>query len=107
MLKGIIQQTKRALGLTQDSPILGSIELWGTSMIPRGFVPCEGQKMNIKGNEALFSILGTTHGGDGVTNFILPDYRPRDAKGKVLPWSPLEAPITLICISGLYPSWSY
>src|SRR3954453_2243195 len=44
---------------------------------PRGWALCDGQLMSISQNSALFSILGTTYGGDGITTFALPDLRGR------------------------------
>jgi hypothetical protein len=105
--KTMLTTIKRMLGLTQSDPIIGSIELWSGHMVPRLFARCEGQRMNIKGNEALFSIIGTTYGGDGQTYFNLPDYRPRDAKGNVQPWDAAKSPVVLICIYGQYPAWEY
>jgi microcystin-dependent protein len=49
------------------------------SLIPEDWLPCEGQKVPIKGNEALFSLLGNTFGGDLATFFCLPDLRGRTA----------------------------
>lgn len=98
---------KRMLGLTQDSPVIGSIELWGGMRVPQCFARCEGQRMSIKGNEALYSIIGNTYGGDVQTYFNLPDYRPRNNKGEPQPWDASKAPVVLICIQGLYPQWDW
>ncbi len=54
---------------------LGQIVLFAGNFAPKNFVFCQGQIMSIAQNQALFSILGTTYGGDGVTNFGLPDFR--------------------------------
>ena len=48
---------------------------WGFA--PRGWTECDGQIMSIAQNTALFSLLGTTYGGNGVTTFALPDLRGR------------------------------
>lgn len=45
--------------------------------IPDGFLPCDGRLMNINGNNALFAVIGNTFGGNGFTNFALPDLRGR------------------------------
>lgn len=103
----MIKTIKRMLGLTQDSPIIGSIELWGGMHIPQNFLPCQGQRMNIKGNEALYSIIGTLYGGDGRDYFLLPDYRPRDNNGQPQPYDASKAPVVLICVRGLYPQWDW
>ncbi len=60
-----------------DEVILGSIILHGCNFEINGFAFCDGRLMNIADNEALFSILGTTYGGDGQETFALPDFRGR------------------------------
>ncbi|MCX6950885.1 MAG: tail fiber protein [Verrucomicrobia bacterium] len=60
-------------------PFLGEIRLFAFSLIPRGWTPCNGQLLPIATNQALFSILGTYYGGDGITTFALPDLRGRAA----------------------------
>jgi microcystin-dependent protein len=47
------------------------------SIVPRGWAPCSGQLLAIQPNQALFSLLGTYYGGNGVTTFALPDLRGR------------------------------
>lgn len=98
---------KRMLGLTQDAPVIGSIELWAGHMVPKCFAPCSGQQMRIRDNQALFSIIGTTYGGDGRDFFNLPDYRPRDNKGNPQPYDTSKSPMVLICIQGMYPQWDW
>jgi len=56
-------------------PLLGEIKLFAGSFAPQGWYTCEGQTLSISQNTALFSILGTTYGGDGMTTFKLPDLR--------------------------------
>ncbi|MCP3920675.1 MAG: phage tail protein [bacterium] len=51
--------------------------MFGGSLAHRGWALCEGQLLAISSNQALFSILGTTYGGDGRTTFGLPDLRGR------------------------------
>ncbi len=58
-------------------PYLGAVELFAGNFAPRGWAVCAGQLLPISQNQALFSILGTTYGGDGVTTFALPDLRGR------------------------------
>ena len=60
-------------------PYLGEIMLVPFSFAPRGWALCNGQLLPINQNQALFSILGTTYGGNGQTNFALPDLRGRVA----------------------------
>lgn len=57
--------------------LLGSIIIVPYNFAPRGFAPCDGQLLPINQNTALFSLLGTTYGGDGIQTFALPDLRGR------------------------------
>ncbi|MFL0801138.1 MAG: tail fiber protein [Agarilytica sp.] len=58
-------------------PFLSEIRMFGFGWIPRGWAACNGQVIPINDNQALYSLLGTTYGGDGRTNFNLPDMRSR------------------------------
>jgi microcystin-dependent protein len=58
-------------------PYIGQLLLVGFGFAPRGYAKCEGQLLPISQNQALFSLLGTTYGGDGETSFALPDLRGR------------------------------
>jgi microcystin-dependent protein len=58
-------------------PFLGQIQPFGFSFAPRGWAKCDGQLLAISQYSALFSLLGTTFGGDGRTTFGLPDLRGR------------------------------
>lgn len=60
-----------------SEPLLGAIFLFAGNFAPRGFALCQGQLLSIAQNTALFSILGTTYGGDGRVTFALPDLRGR------------------------------
>jgi microcystin-dependent protein len=60
-----------------NEPYLGMIFLFAGNFAPRGYQFCAGQLLSIAQNTALFSILGTTYGGDGRTTFALPDLRGR------------------------------
>jgi len=62
-------------------PFLGQIQAFGFNFAPRGWAMCEGQILPIAQNTALFSLLGTTFGGDGRTTFALPDLRGRSIVG--------------------------
>lgn len=57
--------------------LIGEVKMFGGNFAPRGWAFCEGQLLAISSNSALFSILGTTYGGDGRTTFALPDLRGR------------------------------
>lgn len=61
------------------NPFIGQIIMFGGNFAPRGWAFCDGQLLAIAQNTALFSILGTTYGGDGRTTFGLPDLRGRVA----------------------------
>jgi microcystin-dependent protein len=63
-----------------SEPFIGQIMMVGFNFPPRGWAKCDGQLLSISSNTALFSLLGTTFGGDGRTTFGLPDLRGRDAK---------------------------
>ncbi|HLY64689.1 MAG TPA: tail fiber protein [Chloroflexota bacterium] len=56
---------------------LGAVKLFAGNFAIRGYAFCAGQLLSIQQNTALFSILGTTYGGNGVNNFQLPDLRGR------------------------------
>lgn len=58
---------------------LGEIKIFAGNFAPKGWALCNGQLLPINQNQALFSLLGTTYGGNGTTNFALPDYRGRAA----------------------------
>lgn len=58
-------------------PFLAEIKLVGFTFAPRGFAACDGQILPINQNQSLYSLLGTTYGGDGRTTFALPDLRGR------------------------------
>ncbi len=60
-------------------PYLGEIEAFSFGFAPKGWALCAGQLLPINQNQALFSLLGTTYGGDGISNFALPDLRGRIA----------------------------
>ncbi len=79
---------------------MGEIRLFAGNFSPRGWAMCDGAALRISENQALFSILGITYGGDGRTTFHLPK---------------LDAPATdtgdgrqalryVICIEGAYPT---
>lgn len=87
-----------------SEPYIGEITWFAGNFAPRGWAECDGQLLPINQYQALFSILGTTYGGDGRSTFALPDargrvllhegngpglsHRPLGGKGvpKLLPW---------------------
>ena len=58
-------------------PFIGQIIMFGGNFAPKGWAFCNGQLLKIAENTALFSLLGTSYGGDGRTTFALPDLRGR------------------------------
>jgi len=67
------------IALAGADPFVGEISLFAGNFAPRGWAFCDGQLLPIPSNDALFSLLGTTYGGDGRTTFGLPDLRGRAA----------------------------
>ena len=61
---------------------IATIKAFGFNFPPRGWILCQGQILNISTNTALFSLIGTTYGGNGQTTFGLPDLRGRTAIGQ-------------------------
>jgi len=60
-------------------PYMGELRVMAFNFAPKGWAQCTGQLLPINQNQALFSLLGTTYGGNGQTNFALPDLRGRTA----------------------------
>jgi len=60
-----------------SEPFLAEVRIFGFNFPPRGWATCDGQLLPINQNQSLFSLLGTTYGGDGRTSFALPDLRGR------------------------------
>lgn len=58
-------------------PYIGEIRIFGGKFAPVGWAFCDGQLLSVSDNDALYSLLGTTYGGDGVSLFALPDLRGR------------------------------
>jgi len=82
------------------TPFLGEIRTFSFGFAPKGWAMCNGQLLPINQNQALFSLLGTQFGGDGIINFALPNLQGRLAfgvgMGFVLGQAPGEATHTLI-----------
>lgn len=73
--------TPRQEGVEMSEVFIGQIMPTAFGFAPRGFALCDGQLLPINQNQALFSLLGTQYGGNGTTNFALPDLRGRTAIG--------------------------
>ncbi|XVJ64391.1 MAG: hypothetical protein HEQ22_07465 [Sphingopyxis sp.] len=63
-------------------PFLGQVVMYPYNFCPRGWTSAQGQLMSIAANTALFSLLGTTYGGNGTTTFALPDLQGRGIIGQ-------------------------
>jgi microcystin-dependent protein len=59
------------------TPFMGEIKILSFGFAPKGWAQCNGQLLPINQNQALFALLGTMYGGNGQTNFALPDLRAR------------------------------
>lgn len=68
-----------AVSAMAQTPFLGEIDLVAFGFAPHGWALCDGQILPINQNQALFALLGTTYGGNGTTDFALPDLRGRRA----------------------------
>jgi microcystin-dependent protein len=78
-------------------PFIGEVETFAFNFCPHGWSTLNGQLLPISQNTALFSLLGTTYGGDGVTNFALPTAKPIfTATGATL--------LQCIALQGIFPS---
>ena len=76
-----------------DYVYLGQILLLPFNFTPVGLAPCDGKLLQIAQNQALFSLLGATFGGDGNTTFALPNYQGLAPKGSQY----------FIALAGLFP----
>lgn len=65
-----------------SNPYLGEIRIFAGNFAPRSWAFCNGQLLSIAQNEALYTLIGTTYGGDGITTFGLPNMQGRVAVGQ-------------------------
>jgi microcystin-dependent protein len=81
ILQGVLITSALFSGTTTvhagPDPFIGEVQWFAGNFAPRGWAFCDGQLLSISSHSALFSILGTTYGGDGRTTFGLPDVRGR------------------------------
>lgn len=70
-----------AIPAVAQGPFLGEVDVVAFNFAPKGWALCSGQLLPINQNQALFALLGTTYGGDGITTFALPDLRGRRIVG--------------------------
>jgi len=80
-----------------DSPFLGLVQIFAFNYSPLGWVPCYGQTLQVNQYSALFSLIGTTFGGNGTSTFQLPNLRGAvpSQKSNFMGYH--------ICLSGAYP----
>jgi len=74
---------------------------WPKGRYTQDFIPCDGRTLTIKGNEALYSLLGAEYGGNGVTTFSIPLLSPPSSPGS----GPFAGLAYFICVSGYYPDF--
>ena len=90
-------------------PFIGEICEYGFDYAPEGWADCAGQLMQISQNNALYALLGTRYGGDGIHTFALPDLRPfADAgpdygKQNRVDWREKGLPRKCIALQGVFP----
>lgn len=77
-------------------PLLGNIECFSFNFNPMYWMSCEGQTLNISTNQSLFTLIGTTFGGNGVTTFCLPNLNGSSRTNGYMKY--------YIAIEGIYPS---
>ncbi len=61
--------------------MIGEVRGFSSAEIPEGWLPCHGQRLPIRGHQALFSLVGVAYGGDGINDFGVPDLRGRAIAG--------------------------
>jgi microcystin-dependent protein len=66
------------------NPIMGTIYMFAGNFAPAGFAMCNGELLPIIQNQALFSIIGTTYGGDGIQDFALPKLTAPDGASYII-----------------------
>ena len=76
--------TENDVQAQNGNPMIGEIRMFAGNFAPRGWAFCDGSLLPISQNSALFSILGTTYGGDGRTTFALPNIQSRIVVGEGL-----------------------
>ena len=79
-----------------SEPFLSEIKIMSFGFPPKGWALCDGQLLPINQNQGLFSLLGTTYGGDGVSNFALPNLQSLAPDNMTYS----------ICINGIFPTQS-
>lgn len=74
---------------------IGQIQLFAFNFAPERWMPCDGRTLQIRQYQVVFALLGTTYGGDGQTNFALPNLVGKE---------PVAGSAYCICVEGIFPS---
>ncbi len=83
----------------QALPLIGQVTLFAGNFPPQDWMFCHGQILSINDNQALFSLLGISYGGDGKSTFALPDLGTKETKQE-----DSSASVNyIICVNGYYP----
>ena len=99
LLTAIFCADQRTAVAQDATPFVGQISIFAFNFCPVGWSTVQGQIMQISQNQALFSLLGTTYGGDGMTTFALPKWGPiSTANGGIM--------TACIALQGVFPSRS-
>ena len=83
---------------SQDIPFIGQVSTFSLGFCPVGWAPTDGRLLTIAQNDALFALIGTTYGGDGQTNFAVPN---TSAIATLAPGAKLTR---CIALQGIFPS---
>lgn len=83
-------------------PFIAEIGTFAGDFAPDGWVDCNGQTLNINQYQALYSLIGNRYGGDGHTNFKVPDLRP-ELNGVKVDWRQVNQPRLCMAVLGVYP----
>ena len=96
----MLMMIKKLLGMQNDSGVLGSICRFAGSYAPMNFTDCDGKLLPVGNNDytALFAILGSNYGGDGVKTFAVPDLRPVDKKGNRIDFKSTSKSFKTFCV---------
>lgn len=90
-------------------PFVGEISEFGFDFAPVGWADCDGRTLPINPHQALFALLGTRYGGDGIHTFGLPDLRPLGNSGPDfgkqhrIDWNEAGVPRKCIALEGIFP----
>ena len=92
-----------------DESFIGAIVKMAFNWAPQCWMPCHGQVLAVAQNQALFALIGTLYGGNGINTFNLPDLRVKDENGNYYQTGQIMKDGTpyiesYICVQGIFPS---